>query len=195
MEDNIWSMRPCSSTEYADLPTPVSQNSSLTSLSLACLPFMKYSFSPDRYNLRFISISGTSRGSTSPSLASVIDTSATERGRLFSVPLKMMSSMDSARRLFADCSPTTHFMASTMFDLPHPFGPSNAEIPGENSMRTLSAKDLNPNISRLFRNTKSFLSCKIKSTRRDAIACCRCSSISRTALLVLSYQKIICFLR
>ena len=61
-------------------------------------------------------------------------------------------SMVSALRLLADCSPTTHFIASTTLDFPQPLGPRRAEIPSENSMVVLSAKDLNPMISRLFKN-------------------------------------------
>jgi len=125
----------------------------------------------------------------------VIATSATERARLLSVPLKMTSAIDSARRLFADCSPTTHFMASTILDLPQPFGPSSAEIPWENSMRTLSANDLNPNISRLFKYTKHFLSVQRKSTCSNAPAHCRCSHRSESVLLILLDQKLICLIR
>ncbi len=147
---------------------PVSQKSSLISFSLAGLLFMKYSFSPERYILRFTSISGTSRGSTPSSLLIVIATSATERGLLVSVPLNITSSIVSARRLFADCSPTTHFIESTILDLPQPLGPTRAEIPFENSMRIRSAKDLNPNISRLFKYTERSLRSRIKSTHRNA---------------------------
>ena len=58
-----------------------------------------------------------------------------------------------AQGLRADCSPTTHFIASTTLDLPQPLGPRRAEMPSENSIKVRSAKDLKPNISRLFRNT------------------------------------------
>src|SRR4051812_20310662 len=40
-----------------------------------------------------------------------------------------------------------------MFDFPHPFGPTTPVIPGSNSTLVLSAKDLKPTISSLFRRT------------------------------------------
>ena len=73
------------------------------------------------------------------------------QGLAVSVPAKMTSSMFSARSDLEDCSPSTHFMASTTLLLPHPLGPRRAATPSVNSICTLSAKDLNPKISRLFK--------------------------------------------
>jgi hypothetical protein len=118
---------------------------------------MKYSLSPERYSRRLIAISGTSRARRPFSFDMVSVTSAMFSALRVSVPLKMMSSIDSARSERADCSPTTHLIASTTLDLPQPLGPSRAEIPSENSTFALSAKLLKPNISRLFRNTRAYL--------------------------------------
>ena len=48
----------------------------------------------------------------------------------------------------ADCSPSTHLMPSTMFDLPEPLGPTTTVMPAGNSKRVLSAKLLKPKSSR-----------------------------------------------
>src|SRR5438034_2558754 len=81
----------------------------------------------------------------------VSDTSAIPTGLRPSVPLKMTSAISPPRRALADCSPSTHRIASEMFDLPHPFGPTMAETPGRKFNVVLSAKDLKPNAVRLFR--------------------------------------------
>src|SRR5208282_1584209 len=49
------------------------------------------------------------------------------------------------------CSPSTHRIASTTFDLPHPLGPTTAVIPGAKPMVVESRKDLKPSSSRLLR--------------------------------------------
>ncbi len=59
-------------------------------------------------------------------------------------PLKMTSAISLPRRLLTLCSPSTHLMASTTFDLPEPFGPTTTVIPAGNSNRVLSAKLLKP---------------------------------------------------
>ncbi len=61
------------------------------------------------------------------------------------VPAKITSSMRAPRRLLADCSPSTQLMASLMFDLPQPLGPTMAAMPSplkRSSVR--SQNDLNP---------------------------------------------------
>ena len=102
-----------------------------------------------------MAISLTSRFNNPFSLLIVSVTSATLSAFRDSVPLKITSSIFSARSVFDACSPSTHFIASTTLLLPQPFGPSKAVIPSANSIRVLSANDLNPNISRLLRNTLS----------------------------------------
>ncbi len=109
----------------------------------------------DRNNLRRMLTSGRLSGRTSGSLETRRLTSATFSGLRVSVPAKMTSCMFSARRDFADCSPRTHFMASTTLLLPQPFGPRRAATPSAKSIWILSAKDLKPKISRLFRNTST----------------------------------------
>ena len=59
----------------------------------------------------------------------VSDTSAMPVGLRSRVPAKMTSSIREPRKVFADCSPSTHEMASAIFDLPQPFGPMMAATP------------------------------------------------------------------
>src|SRR5215510_2591043 len=59
-------------------------------------------------------------------------------------PLKMTSLISPPRRLLALCSPRTQRTASTIFDLPDPFGPTIAVTPAGKSKSTRSAKLLNP---------------------------------------------------
>src|SRR5580704_15720049 len=65
----------------------------------------------------------------------------------------MTSIMCWLRRLLADISPKAQRIPSEILDFPQPFGPTTAVIPGSNSTRVLSAKDLNPTISRRFNRT------------------------------------------
>ena len=66
------------------------------------------------------------------------------------VPLNMQSDMRSARNCLWLCSPSTQEMASTTFDLPHPFGPTMHVIPLPlNVIGVFSKNDLNPNNSTL----------------------------------------------
>ena len=69
----------------------------------------------------------------------------------FSVPPNMTSSILLPRSAFVRCSPMTQRIASDMFDLPEPFGPTIAVISFSNVRRVLSAKDLNPCISNAFK--------------------------------------------
>ena len=68
------------------------------------------------------------------SFAIVRVTSAVFKAGRRSVPLKITSSIFSARRFFEFRSAKTHLMASTTLDLPQPFGPKRAVIPSEKSM-------------------------------------------------------------
>ena len=133
----------------------MSKNSSRTSRSFTGLLLMKYSLSPERYRRRLMDTSGRSSGSTSSWLDTRRLTSATPSGLRVSLPAKITSCMFSARRDFEDCSPRTHFMASTTLLFPQPLGPRRAATPSVNSIWTLSAKDLKPNISRVFKNTSA----------------------------------------
>src|SRR5581483_5503823 len=63
------------------------------------------------------------------------------------------------RRLLADCSPSTQLMASLMFDLPHPLGPTMAAMPcplKRSSVR--SQNDLKPCNSTRFSFSKAYTS-------------------------------------
>ena len=117
--------------------------------------FIKYCCSPERYKRRFMAISDSSIGRSPFSLLIVKVTSATLSAGRRSVPLKITSVFSAARRFFTLFSARTHFMASTTLLLPHPLGPKRAVIPSAKSICVRSAKDLKPNISRLFKNTET----------------------------------------
>src|SRR5580704_5352593 len=63
----------------------------------------------------------------------------------------MRSSTLLPRRRVGACSPSTHLIASTTLDLPHPLGPTTAVIPGAKLIVVESRKDLKPSNSRLLR--------------------------------------------
>src|SRR3954452_9486181 len=69
------------------------------------------------------------------------------------VPAKMTSSILPPRRLLAPCSPSTQAIASTTLDLPEPFGPTTAVMPGSRRSVVGDAKDLKPLSVRLDRCT------------------------------------------
>ena len=71
-------------------------------------------------------------------------TSARPRGLRSPAPAKITSSILPPRSVFAPCSPITHARASTTLDLPDPFGPTTAQMPGSNFRVVDDAKDLNP---------------------------------------------------
>src|SRR5579859_2730287 len=81
-------------------------------------------------------------------------TSARPSGGRDAVPANTTSSILPPRRLLAPCSPITQANASTMFDLPDPFGPTTQVIPGSNRSEVAEAKDLNPRRVRLFTYTR-----------------------------------------
>ena len=63
------------------------------------------------------------------------------------VPAKMTSCMLTPRSNRADCSPSTQEMASEMFDLPQPLGPTMAAMPSPWKRRSVrSQNDLKPRI-------------------------------------------------
>jgi hypothetical protein len=75
--------------------------------------------------------------------------------------LKMQSAIRSARSDLWLCSPNTQEIASTTFDLPHPFGPTMQVVPTPANVTTVrSQKDLNPVIStfRSFSKVSPFVS-------------------------------------
>jgi len=82
-----------------------------------------------------------------PTSSKVSDTSAIGAGPRVSDPAKITSSIALPRRCLADCSPMHHRMASTMFDLPQPLGPTTAVIGWSMPMTARSQNDLNPMIS------------------------------------------------
>src|SRR5215467_8922779 len=96
---------------------------------------------------------------SAPSVLSMVSvTSARPSGGREAVPANTTSSILPPRRLLAPCSPITQANASTMFDLPDPFGPTTQVIPGSNRREVAEAKDLNPRWVRLFTYTRGLSS-------------------------------------
>ncbi len=74
------------------------------------------------------------------------------------VPAKTTSSILPPRSDLAPCSPITQDSASTMLDLPEPFGPTTQVIPGSKRSVLDEAKDLNPRRVSVFRCTRGISS-------------------------------------
>ena len=127
------------------MPVPASR--SRMSRSRQGLRLIRYSPSPLRYTRRVMWTSGVSIGSRLVGVVEVSVISAEFMPRRLAEPLKITSAISLPRRLLTLCSPSTHLMASTMFDLPEPFGPTTTVIPWGNSNRVLSAKLLKPTSS------------------------------------------------
>src|SRR3954470_5761482 len=116
-------------------------------------PLMAYSLSPVRKSVRVIVTSVNSIGSMPDELSIVSDTSARPRAWRLAVPAKMTSSIFDDRTALGAWAPSTHATASTMLDLPLPFGPTTTVTPGSNSSVVVSANDLKPLSVSDFRNT------------------------------------------
>ena len=106
--------------------------------------FIKYSLSPFRYNRLPISMSLYSIGSLPLLLCTVSVTSQTLSGLVFFAPLNMTSSILPLRSTLYFCSPNTQRIASTIFVLPQPLGPTIAVIPSPKCSTSFFAKDLKP---------------------------------------------------
>src|ERR1700731_2126931 len=93
-----------------------------------------------------------------PSLLSMVSvTSARPSGGREVVPAKTTSSILPPRRDLAPCSPMTQDKASTMLDLPEPFGPTTQVMPGSRRSVVADANDLKPRRVRDFRYTYPLL--------------------------------------
>src|SRR5271166_1421978 len=89
------------------------------------------------------------------------------------VPAKITSCMLTPRSERADCSPSTHEMASEMFDLPQPFGPTIAAMPSPRNFNSVrSQNDLNPRICSFFSlsNLYSLFRAMLQSCRIPSMA-------------------------
>ena len=84
-------------------------------------------------------------------LSRMSETSAKPTGPRFAVPPKMTSSIFAPRSDREDCSPSTQRIASEIFDLPEPFGPTIAVMPPRNLISVRSGNDLKPCKIRLLR--------------------------------------------
>ena len=105
--------------------------------------------------VRLISISAAGTGMSPAELSMTMETSAMPRAGLLGLPAKMTSAICAPRSARAPCSPRTQAMASAMFDLPDPLGPTMTLTPWVNSSVVLSAKDLKPRMASERRNTLS----------------------------------------
>src|SRR5579859_6318497 len=93
-----------------------------------------------------------------PSVLSMVSvTSARPSGGREVVPAKTTSSILPPRRDLTPCSPMTQDSASTMLDLPEPFGPTTQVMPGSRRSVVAEANDLNPRSVRVFRYTRPHL--------------------------------------
>src|SRR5690606_6953450 len=109
----------------------------------------RYSLSPERKILLVIVTSEYSVGRM-PLLFSIVkDTSAIPIGLRLAVPLKITFSILSLRSAPLRCSPRHQRIASTIFVLPQPLGPTIDVTPLLKVTFVFCAKDLNPNISSL----------------------------------------------
>src|SRR5918992_200077 len=120
---------PCSMTEYARTPRPVSISRSLTSFRRVTRPFRRYWLSPPGNTRRPMVRRPSSEPGKEASVRRVSMQSAIPSGLRESEPLKMTSSMVPPRRLLALCSPSTQVMASMRLLLPQPLGPTMAVTP------------------------------------------------------------------
>src|SRR5438105_6195284 len=110
-----------------------------------------YSLCPDLNIRRLIVTSAYSIGSAPSLLSMVSATSARPSGGREVVPAKTTSSILPPRSDLAPCSPITQDKASTMLDLPEPFGPTTQVMPGSRRSDVAEAKDLKPRRVRLLR--------------------------------------------
>src|SRR5215469_14175623 len=93
-----------------------------------------------------------------PSVLSMVSvTSARPSGGREVVPAKTTSSILPPRRDLAPCSPITQERASTMLDLPEPFGPTTQVMPGSRRRVVAEANDLKPRSVRDFRYMRPLL--------------------------------------
>src|SRR5450756_194970 len=121
--------------------------------------------------------------------SSVSATAAIPSGRLRAAPLKMTSSIVVPRRLFADCSPSTHCTASQMLDLPEPFGPTIAVMRDGRVTEVRSTKDLQPWISSLFSRNMNAESLPLHFEVSPARGLHRLGFCGRSGRRIESFQK------
>src|SRR5216683_6594976 len=91
-----------------------------------------------------VSSSLKAAGAERSELSSTSTISAALRAGRLLVPEKMTSSISAARMALCELSPITQRSASTMFDLPQPFGPTTPVSPGSIRNSEGSTKDLKP---------------------------------------------------
>src|SRR5690606_1539383 len=105
-------------------------------------------------------------------LSNVSSMLATPTGLRFAEPLKMTSTIESPRSVFADASPSTQRIASMTFDLPQPFGPTTPMRLLGKRIVVVSTKDLKPESLILLRRIGGRL--KLRDGRLDGRRDGRC---------------------
>ena len=148
---NISSILPCPIILYPSFPIPVSMNNSNISFNLHGVLLIKYPVSPLLYIFLVTVTSEYSIGNFPSVLSITIDTSANPSDFLACVPANIISSDFAPLNDLILCSPSTHLIASDILLFPEPFGPITVVIPSLNSSTVLSANDLKPCNSNLFK--------------------------------------------
>ena len=133
------------------------------------VPLRRYSLSPERYRSRAMLTSRYSVGRRFLVFSKVRVTLETPPGLRFLVPLKMTEVILSRRSSRLFCSPSTQRTASTMLDLPEPFGPTIPMTSFSKLMTVWSANDLKPFISRVLSRMVIFSGWAAKVERRSAL--------------------------
>ena len=145
-------------------PRPTSESSSIRSSRRTAARFTRYCPSPPRCSLRASDTSANGRSGQAPSsLSKISSTSQKSTGLRPAAPAKRTSSGFSARSSCGLSDPVAQRIASEMFDLPEPFGPTTTATPGSRRTSTGSTNDLNPRSLIVFRCTRGEV-CRARRT-------------------------------
>ncbi len=145
---------PCEITERSPPPSPTSESSSIRSRRRTAARLTRYCPSPPRWSLRASETSENgSSGHAPSSLSKTSSTSQKSVALRAAEPAKRTSSGFSARSSCGLSEPVAQRIASEMFDLPEPFGPTTTATPGSRRTSTGSTNDLKPRSLIAFRCT------------------------------------------
>ena len=164
---------PCETMPLDRDPVAISANSNCTSRARTDLPLILKLDPLPRSMRRVISSSSPSfsaAGAVRSELSKVRVTSAKFREGREAEPAKIMSSSSPPRMDLAELSPISQRRLSTIFDLPHPLGPTTPVMPSSMLTDSGSAKDLNPVILMLV-NFKACCSYVVKWSGDPKLGC------------------------
>src|SRR5687768_14314301 len=130
--------------ECIEPPSPRSASSSTRSIRRTPARLTRYCPSPPRWSLRVIASSEKSSGPVPSALSKTSSTSQESEPVRAPPPAKSTSSGFSARSSLGESEPAAQTIASAMFDLPEPFGPTTTATPGSRRTSTGSGNDLKP---------------------------------------------------